>query len=62
MTREEHRERHAQFHALLDEMVAEFVQHGTHPGDHLPSRTTLLDFMRWATQQKTDPTPCEGEG
>lgn len=42
-----HQETHKQVHKLLDELVADFI---THTGK-LPSKTLLIDFMKWSYEQ-----------
>lgn len=53
MTEKEHKARHVYLHRALDELIADFIYHT----QGLPSKTTLMEFMRWASEQKDNPTP-----
>jgi len=57
MTHEEHRQRHLELHEALDELVADFIEHSK-PGEGFPSKTTVLELMKWSHLQVIDP----GEG
>mgnify|MGYP001613075085 CR=1 FL=1 len=46
----------AGLHVLLDLMVAQFIV-SQPSGAGLPSRTTLLDFMRWSFKRSGGETP-----
>jgi hypothetical protein len=48
----EHRARHRMLHRFLDELVADFIDH-THG---MPSKTNLMDFMKWSHEQTVSPT------
>jgi hypothetical protein len=49
---EEHLYRHVLLHEYLDELIADFIRHT----GKLPSRTTVLELMRWAAEQRASPT------
>ena len=53
MTKEEHMARHKKLHGFLDELIADFITHTK----ELPSRTSLMDFMTWSSEQIANPTP-----
>jgi hypothetical protein len=52
VTQEEHKERHAILHRNLDELVADWI---TQTGK-VPSKGTVLDLIRWSSQQAENPT------
>ena len=56
MEHAEHREIHAELHSALDELVADFIRHT----DGLPSKTTVLELMRWSHEQTINPDEKEG--
>jgi len=49
---QEHKERHQKLHQGLDELVADFICHTY----KLPSKTTILDLIRWSYEQTLNPT------
>ena len=51
MTDLEHKQRHAELHKMLDELVADWITQ-THSS---PSRSSVMDLLRWATQQAEYP-------
>ena len=55
MTPEEHKKRHEELFKSLDELVADFIRHTC----ALPSKTNLMDFMTWASEQRDNPTEIE---
>ena len=48
---EEHIQRHKELHQSLDELVADFI---THTGK-TPSRSTVMDLMKWSYEQTISP-------
>jgi hypothetical protein len=52
MTVAEHRARHRMLHRFLDELVADF----TDKSGGMPSKTSLMDFMKWSHEQTVSPT------
>lgn len=44
---EKHRQRHIELHRELDELVADWIQHT----GRLPSRTTVMELIKWSHQQ-----------
>jgi hypothetical protein len=42
-----HRERHIELHRCLDELVAGMISETT----MLPSKTTILELMKWSKEQ-----------
>ena len=52
MNTEEHKARHKMLQEFLGELVADFIRHT----DRLPSRTTIMELMRWAAEQAENPT------
>ena len=52
LTPEGHKARHKELHRALDELVADFIRHT----QGLPSKTTLLTFMQWSSEQCENPT------
>lgn len=52
MTRDEHIEAHKQLHHSLDLLVADFIQHN----QGMPSRSTIMDLIRWSHAQMENPT------
>jgi hypothetical protein len=51
MNKQEHLKRHLELHAALDELVADWIMHT----QSLPSRSTVMDLMRWShTQTQED--------
>ena len=55
LTREEHIEVHQKLHGYLDQLVAEMIFHTT----MLPSKTTVLELMKWANEQRDNPTEVQ---
>jgi len=47
-----HKKRHKDLHKSLDELVADFIRHT----ERLPSRTTVLELMKWSSEQVDNPT------
>ena len=47
MTEEQHKERHEKLHTYLDELVADWIKSTR----GLPSKTILMDFMKWSCEQ-----------
>lgn len=56
MTREEHKAHHELLHRTLDELLADFL---THNPAALPSKTPILDLIKWSHQQTIDPTEAQ---
>jgi hypothetical protein len=52
MIRDEHIERHIELHKMLDELVADFITHTR----GLPSKSTILDLMKWSKEQTENPS------
>ena len=48
----EHKERHIELHKMLDELVADFISQT----NNLPSKTTVMEFMKWSYEQTVTPT------
>jgi hypothetical protein len=42
-----HRKRHARLHKMLDELIADFIDET----QALPSKTTLLELLKWSYKQ-----------
>ena len=57
MNIEEHKLRHEALHLALDELVADFIQHTS----NLPSKTPIMDLMKWSNEQRENPIHTEGE-
>lgn len=55
MTHDEHRERHKELHDSLDELLADWI---THTGN-LPSKCTVMEFLKWSSQQAKEPTEIQ---
>lgn len=53
MTPEVHSERHAELHRCFDELLADFLA----CTGKLPSKTMILDLMKWSHEQIENPTP-----
>lgn len=53
--KEEHIARHKELHNKLDELLADFINHTK----KLPSKTTLMEFLTWSSEQTTNPTGDE---
>lgn len=53
MNNDDHKERHVLLHRHLDELIADWI---TQTGS-FPSKSTVLELMTWAHQQKENPTP-----
>lgn len=51
MDKKEHQARHQMLHEHLDELVADFIG----VTGALPSKTNLMDFIRWSHEQTKDP-------
>ncbi len=47
MNKKQHKARHKILHKYLDELVADFISHTA----KMPSKTTLMDFMKWSAKQ-----------
>jgi hypothetical protein len=58
LNREDHIKRHKELHRALDELMADMITHTW----MLPSRTTVMELARWASEQTENPTeddePC----
>ena len=52
MDKETHKNIHKDLHENLDMLLADFI---THTGK-FPSKTTILEFLRWSSQQTINPT------
>jgi len=52
---EHHKARHVALHKALDELVADWILHT----DHLPSKSTVMELMEWANEQRENPTEIE---
>ena len=50
-----HQERHIFLHKCLDELLADFIDHT----GNLPSKTNLVDFLKWSYSQTLSPTEKE---
>ena len=46
----EAKERHIELHKMLDELVADFISQT----NNLPSKTTVMELMKWAYEQTVD--------
>ena len=55
MEKEEHIKHHERLHTDLDELSADFIRHT----NCLPSKTTLLELMKWSNEQTKNPTEEE---
>jgi hypothetical protein len=55
MTPEEHKERHKLLHAHFDELVADWIGHTR----NLPSKSTVLELIKWSHEQTLNPTEAE---
>lgn len=53
MTKEEHIKKHKDLHHALDELLADFITHSK----ALPSKTPILELVRWSSEQIKDPSP-----
>ena len=51
----EHKLRHAQLHKALDELVGDFINHT----GGFPSKTTVLELMKWSYEQTKNPSVKE---
>ena len=51
MNRDEHIKRHIELHIMLDELVADFITHTR----GMPSKSTILDLMKWSKEQMENP-------
>ncbi len=49
---ESHKARHVLLHSMLDELLADWI---THTGG-LPSKCSMDQFLKWANEQRTEPT------
>ena len=49
---ESHKKRHKYLHKMLDELMADWI---THTGG-LPSKCRLDELMKWANEQRENPT------
>ena len=52
MGKEKHKNIHKDLHRNLDILLADFI---TNTGK-FPSKTTILEFLRWSNQQTINPT------
>ena len=52
----EHKERHVELHKMLDELVADFLSQT----NGLPSKTTVMELMKWSYEQTVAPTEKAG--
>jgi len=52
MTEEEHRKRHTELHEMFDELLADFI---THNPTCLPSKTPIIELIKWSSQQTRQP-------
>lgn len=55
LTGEEHRKRHEVLHQEFDKLLADFI---THTGS-LPSKTSIMELVRWSFQQTQNPTETD---
>jgi len=55
LSKEEHIEVHKELHKNLDNLIADFIL----TTDKLPSKTSLIDFMKWSHGQTINPTVKE---
>ena len=55
MTRDEHIEKHKKLHDALDELIADFIETSPKRAMRLPSKTTVVELMRWSHQQTIEP-------
>lgn len=55
MTLTEHTDRHKELHKCLDELVADFITYT----NKLPSKTSLLELMKWSHEQTINPTEAK---
>jgi len=51
MTRDKHIARHVELHKCLDELLADWISHT----EKLPSKTTVMEFLKWSSAQTTNP-------
>jgi len=47
-----HKARHKLLHKMLDELVSDLIRHT----EKLPSKTTVLELMKWSSEQIDKPT------
>ena len=52
MLKKLHIQRHIELHKNLDELVADFITHTK----NLPSKTTIIELMKWSHSQTLEPT------
>jgi len=52
MNKENHKQIHKELHSSLDKLCADFIRHT----EKLPSDITLLEFMKWSSEQTKNPT------
>ncbi len=52
MTKMEHIKRHERLHVNLDELAADAIANAK----MLPSKTTVMELMKWSSQQMVSPT------
>ena len=55
MNQKEHKARHVRLHRELDELVADYITHTK----SYPSRSPLLELMKWSHEQTINPTKEE---
>ena len=55
MSREAHIQRHKELHRNLDELVADMITET----NLFPSQMSVLDLMKWSSQQMINPTERE---
>lgn len=51
MTNKEHQEIHKDLHDKVDTLLADFIIHA----NKLPSKTTILEFIKWSYKQTVQP-------
>lgn len=56
MTKDEHIKYHQELHGSLERLITDFVKH---TGRFLET-VTLLDFINWSSQQRTNPEYIKG--
>lgn len=52
MNKKQHKERHKLLHQHLDELLADFISQTY----NLPSKTTVMDLVKWSHLQTINPT------
>lgn len=56
MTADEHKKRHEELHGAFDELVADFCT----MTEGLPSKTNLVELMKWSHKQSQEPDHAPG--